>query len=477
MRFNKESGQALLITAFALVVLAGFTGLAVDMGSLRFQKRLQQSAADAAALAGASEINYSGLTTAAQTAATKNGFTDGSSSDISQCDVSVTSTIAIGTTCVQVNNPPPTGGTAFAGNTITDPHHAGDSNYVEVFVVKVQPTFFMNLFGVSREAVLARAVATNTGGGTAGGAGCIYTLGTPTNKIKLSTAGVGANGNAVLNGPTCGIVDNGNLDAVGSVQVLAGSIGVGGQSSLPSQQPSSCTPGVMPSTGVCPVPVDGMPYSGDPLAGKYTFLSSSSPGTSTTTTQKNGVQVTTFTPGQYSNLTVNSNSNDVFPPGNYVITGTFKINGGANVCAGGNATFLPSGSMTCTQDAQGDGVTFFLAGANASLSVNGTSNTVMYAPNSGTYEGLLFYQDPTNSNAATINGTDQSNFQGAIYMPAADLTFGGTSNFNNQALYTVIVTNQFDVAGNTNVNLASNMSGLASGGPLTGLVKWATLVE
>src|SRR5580704_6808961 len=52
---SRESGQALLAAAFSLIVLLGAAGLAIDMGYLRYQKRLQQSAADSAALAGAAE--------------------------------------------------------------------------------------------------------------------------------------------------------------------------------------------------------------------------------------------------------------------------------------------------------------------------------------------------------------------------------------------------------------------------------------
>jgi len=44
----------LIFTAAALVVLMGFAGLAIDMGVMRHDKRLQQTAADAAAIAGAS---------------------------------------------------------------------------------------------------------------------------------------------------------------------------------------------------------------------------------------------------------------------------------------------------------------------------------------------------------------------------------------------------------------------------------------
>src|SRR5258708_4853802 len=78
MKFKKQSGQVLFGTAAALVVLAGFAGLAIDMGTLRYQKRLQQTAADAAAIAGASNLAFDGTSfrPGALTAATANGFVD-----------------------------------------------------------------------------------------------------------------------------------------------------------------------------------------------------------------------------------------------------------------------------------------------------------------------------------------------------------------------------------------------------------------
>ena len=493
MKLKKQSGQALVMTAVALVVLAGFAGLAVDMGTLRFQKRLQQSAADASALAGASELTYSGLSTSAQTAATKNGFTDGSSNSISQCDLSVTPTIAIGTTCVQVNNPPPTGGTAFGGNTITDPHHAGDANYVEVFVVKVQPTFFMNLFGVTREAVLARAVATNTGGGPANGSGCIYTLGTPAAKLKLSTSTVSVSGNVVLNAPTCGIVDDGNFDASGSVSVLAGSIGVHGQSGLPSQQPTSCvgfTPG---TTGVCPSPVTGMPYSGDPFSGKYpipTYGASQGPikitggscsGAGCTGNVTCASGVCAITANTYDDICIDNNQTVNFGAGLYVLTGASKCANGIDFQVNANSTVCNSTNANCSGmvASQNAGVTFYLVGS-LTANTSGTATVQLAAPTSGTYEGMLFYQDP---NAAlgtnmTLSGNSTSLYQGAIYGTSLTLSFGGNGTFNNGAAYTIIVTNEMNMNGGPNVNLASNLSGLANGGgPLAGVVKWATLVE
>jgi hypothetical protein len=478
------------MAAFALVVLAGFTGLAVDMGTLRYEKRLQQSAADAAALAGASELTYStsAISTSAQSAATQNGFTDGSSNDVSQCDLSTNPALAIGTTCVQVNNPPSIG-----------PHSSGtnSANYVEVLVAKIQPTFFMNIFGVSRKEVYARAVATNTGGGPGTGSGCIYTLGTPAAKLKLSSADIGVNGNAVLNAPTCGIVDNGNFDAVGSVSVLAGSIGVGGKSGLPSQQPSSCSGFTSGTTGVCPTPTLNMPYSGDPFSGKYaipTYGASRgpikitagsctgagcAPSGQTAVTCASGVCAVPA--GTYDDICIDNNQTVNFGAGLFVVTGastcangvSFKINASSTVC---NSVNADCSGMVASQNA---GVTFYMVGSNT-VSVDGTAQVQLAAPTSGTYEGMLFFQDP---NAAlgtnmVLSGNSNSLYQGAIYGPTLTLSFGGNTNFNNGAAYTIIVTNEMNSNGGPNINLASNLSGLSNGGgPLAGLIKWATLVE
>src|SRR4029077_4420095 len=79
MTRKKEAGQALVFGVLVLgIVLMGFTGLGIDIGYLRYEKRLQQSAADNAALAGAAEIAYAvDVTTAGKHGSSLNGFTDG----------------------------------------------------------------------------------------------------------------------------------------------------------------------------------------------------------------------------------------------------------------------------------------------------------------------------------------------------------------------------------------------------------------
>ena len=54
-RGSKEHGQIMILLALAIIVLLGFTALAVDMGMAYADRRQAQNAADAAALAGAQE--------------------------------------------------------------------------------------------------------------------------------------------------------------------------------------------------------------------------------------------------------------------------------------------------------------------------------------------------------------------------------------------------------------------------------------
>lgn len=460
MKMNKQSGQVIIGVAVVFVVLAGFAGLGVDMGTLRYQKRLQQTAADAAAVAGASNLTYTGYQAASQNASTQNGFQDGGGASLDAC----VPTAAIGTTCVWVNHPQDV---TFNGTTIDGgPHKLANTNYVEVLVAKVQPTYFMTVFGVDRQVIVARAVATNTGGGPVGGFGCIYSLGAPASQLNFNKAGFGSTGTNYINGPACGVVDNGNFVANGNVSVKMGSIGVGGGINLPNNSTPDCSQ--LHPAGVCPPPVSGMPYSGDPFFGKYPIPSAPAAGTATTAATTNG-NVTTYTPGSYNNLHVTGQS--VFSPGLYYITGGLTINNNALVVAGGSTDFTGGPAFSSVYSG---GATFFIA--NGDLTVNGSSTVQMYAPHSGTYEGLLFYQDPLDTQQLTINGGSNSFFEGAVYAPKADVDFSGTADFNGGAKYTIVIADQFLVSGGAYVNLAADFSGLTSG-PLTGALQWAILVE
>jgi hypothetical protein len=285
MMRKKESGNILVFTAIGLTVLLGMAGLAVDVGALRHDKRLQQSAADAAAIAGATNLAWGGVVSGARAASTANGFTDGTNN--------VTVTVS----------DPATGPTKGP--------HTGDPKYVEVFVTAIQPTYFMRIFGVTTATITTRAVATNTSGGD--NTGCLYTLGTPTASIE----GVNINGNATLNATTCGIVDNGNFNTKGNaLDVNAGTFGIAG--SWNKNGPGGTVSCAESST----CPVEGMPSSGDPMA------SVPNPCPCTGGTAWNGGGV--IPPGTYSSINIGN--------GTATMSGTYYVTGAGGLTVGGNGT-------------------------------------------------------------------------------------------------------------------------------------------
>jgi hypothetical protein len=63
----------------------------------------------------------------------------------------------------------------------------------------------------------------------------------------------------------------------------------------------------------------------------------------------------------------------------------------------------------------------------------------LVAPTSGTYKGIIVYQDrraPVD-NGDKINGNSTSKLEGALYFPRADLTFNGTMGMNTNCLQLV----------------------------------------
>jgi Putative Flp pilus-assembly TadE/G-like len=437
---NREAGQALYLTAAALVVLMGFMGLGVDMGFLRYEKRLQQTAADGAAVAGAEEIQYgtSGIAGASQKAAADNGFSGSTNTGCPAPSL----TGGVGTVGVTVNNPPCSG-----------PHN-GDSKYVEVFVSAVQPTYFMRIFGYNSEVVTARAVATMVSS-TGTSPGCIYTLGPPGTGI-----GVLANGTPQLNASSCGILDDGDFTTHGKpVDINAGSIGVVGSDSNSGGGTVTCGG----STTNCPV--TGIPPVGDPLS----FVKAPTVGSPVKWTG-NPVPGTT-----YSSIDIHG-GNVNFPAGTYIVDGNFTVNGNAYIC---NQVGTGACSTSGTPNA---GVTFYITNGG-SVTINGTATTQLSAPDSGTYAGVLFDQDPSDTSTAKLDGTSNSYYQGALYFPGAELDFGGT-NFTNDACvgnstglcsqYTIIVVDDLELNGTPTVTINSDYQSLPGG---VSIIKDAVLVE
>jgi Flp pilus assembly protein TadG len=348
-KLKDESGQALIITALCMTCLFGFAALATDVGVMLREKRLVQIAADSAAIAGAAELKYGNATTAAQAAATQNGFTNGT-----------------GGATVTVNTPP-----------LYGPHKApaaNNTNYVEAIVSQVQPTLFMGMFGISSMKPTARAVAQNGGSSS----GCIYTLGSSGSDLSVT-------GNSTISVLTCGIiVDSSSSNALsltGNVTLDAQSIGiVGGYSKTGNV---SLTPAN---------PVTGIVSTSDPLG----FLPAPTiPSNCSANPSYSGNQTVTLTPGCYNGLSGSGNINLTFSPGMYIINGPLSFTGnvsltgiGVTLVLEGSSSIPGNVSLNLSAPTSGtyNGVLIDQPSTNTnSLSLTGNSGSIfkgiVYAPN------------------------------------------------------------------------------------------------
>lgn len=338
-RLADESGQAMVISVLCMTCLLGFAALAADVGIMTREKRMAQTAADAAAVAGASELAYPGqVVSVAKAASALNGYSDG-----------------VNGVTVLVNKGPSYG------------PHAGDAKYVEAIVSQVQPTLFMGMFGVASLTPTARAVATQ---GVTNG--CIVTLGTTGTDISVI-------GNADITVATCGIADNSKssnaLYLQGSATLTANSIGIAGNYQTTGNV--SLTP-ANPSTGMIPV--------SDPLAAQL--------GTAPAAAGCNNVpaNATTLGPGCWNGISVGSNKTLTLTGGQYVINGDINLSGhgtlndsaGVELVLYGGISMGGNTTMNLTPSTSGGVVIWEPAPNNNALNLIGTPGSdlegIVYAP-------------------------------------------------------------------------------------------------
>jgi len=307
-----------------------------------------------------------------------------------------------------------TNGTKGATVTVNRPPlsgpHAGSSSYVEVIVSQSQSTYFMNVFGRSAVTVSARAVGTMYPNQN-----CVYALNPSGTDVTVS-------GGAVVQIPGCGLIDDSSSSTA---------LTVSGTGSTLSASTIGIVGGYSGSGQMTPTPVTGIATVSDPLA----FMQPPSFSTSSCLADPNlGGAGKTFTLGSsgttvcYNGLTIAGGASVIFNSGVYIINGAFSISGGST--------------------ATGAGVTFYLpSGASVSISGGGTLN--LTAPTSGTYDGFLFYEDRSNTNAATIAGGAGSTLQGILYFPKAGLTLTGGSS---SQVYASVIAGSLTFTGGSTLN-------------------------
>jgi Flp pilus assembly protein TadG len=357
---RRESGYGLVFAAFGLIVLLGAAGMSVDIGYLRYQRRLIQSAADSAALAGAAVLGAGGgagqAVIAARNDSQINGFQNG------QPTASGTSTIKVDATQI-----------SFGGN----------NNTMQVVVTDIYPTFFMRIFGAANRNV---TVSTTAIAQYLGGRGCIYAL-TGGTGINLSGAGN-------IDVPNCNVISNQNISGAGSITAAA--VGAHGRSSVAS------TPAAVTGTQQTPDPLSYL--APPPIPGGICQ-------TVNYTANKPGGQAP-LSPGKYCSISFGTALSQpvTLIPGTYVITGNGGVGlsfRGSGTITGAGVTFYITGGNVQTAASQNlqlsapnNGILFFQSNTN-------NSTATIAATGGSKLQGALYFPNATLNLNGGANNTAQ----------------------------------------------------------------------
>jgi hypothetical protein len=355
--------------------------MAVDVGTWRYQQRLEQTAADSAALAGATELAYTtsvpSITTVAQADAATNGFTNGSSN--------VTVTV----------NVPPTSGS-----------YSGISTAVQVIISKPQPFIFAMLG--TKTNVIAEAVSSLS----TANRNCIFALDSSNNAAITLDGGT-------ITMPNCGMISNGGYLFNGSATVNAASIGYAGSSitlngaSFPNASPKQAVAAADPCPTVagCAYLTATPPTSGS-CASQTTFNSASTitlnPGKYCSQVLLEGGGAVVFNPGVYDFQSGMTNNNAPSMTGTGV---TFYMQGGALIVGSNTVVNLSAPTTGNTQ------------GVLVYQPVGNTNQFIMNGSSAGSWAGMLYVPGTT----LIVDGGKITN---SLMIVADDLLFNGTSGIN-----------------------------------------------
>jgi Flp pilus assembly protein TadG len=391
IRRKRQKGTLTMVFGLAIVVMVGFTGLAVDAGYLELQKRRVQIAADAAAMGALREMELGNtdLSSAGLSDASLNGFTNGQNS-----------------TTVTIANPPTSG------------NYTNDATAVQATVTRTVPTFFMRIFGPNSVTVSATAVGkTSPSYGSIGG--CIFAMNptasgafTITGTVTITTACsamVESNSSSAFS-----MVGTSTFDLANGAKVGVVGPGTAGQGWSLSGGASIMNVAKSPAVAEAPVNIQSF---NDPLANAPVPSSSGLTVQTTGTVKPN--QTVNLSPGIYCGG-MDLKGTAILAAGTYIIAGGgITIDSQATVSGTGVTFYNTSGSkaMGCNSAIAAGGMTF-----------NGGATINLSAPTGGTPCGVLFFEDRSVSGLShKINGNSNSTFGGALYFLHSNLQFAGTN--------------------------------------------------
>jgi Flp pilus assembly protein TadG len=406
-----EAGQALIMFTLGMTFLLGMLGLVIDVGYGYFVKQVAQAAADSAALAAATAASESGgscggavlcqgTATNCPPSPTKPPSTN---FDVACLYAKVNGFVNSGAQTVTISS-----------GTGTPPSSPGVNNaayWVTVTASQQQYLGFLSALGLHGGLISAQATGAVLAGTGAGG--CIYVLAPTGSAMNVSgSANIFSNcGIYVDSSAGNALISSGSAKTIASVVDVVGNVNISGGSTV--------TP--RPTTGVAPV--------ADPLAN----LPAPAFSGCRATNKSISVITTSLDPGVYcGGVTISGGANVTFNSGSYILNG-----GGLSV----------SGNSTIT----GTGVFFYNTSSGyifKPIMISGDTTMALTAPTSGTYQGILFFQDRSifSSASSSFSGGSTANVSGTIYLPSGVLYFSGGAS--TAPLTMALVCKGLNVSGN-----------------------------
>lgn len=271
-------------------------------------------------------------------------------------------------------------------------------------------TALLGVVGISHVAVGASSTAQQS---VKGPPICILAL------SRTASPGVSFAGNTSFSAKGCAVYSNSSVQTAISIQGSATATAdafcaVGGVS-----------PELKPSRSGCRVQEDPFKNVPAPDTAGCTYSNKNQ-----TSVGPNGTK--TFSPGIYCE-TLEIKGTAILNPGTYV------LKKGLDISAQGAAS--------------GTGVTFYLTGDPATFGFNGSGSLNLSAPTSGTYEGILIFQDRSAPSTGTnkLNGNSETVLKGAIYVPAQMVEITGSGTFGQKSNFMPIIADRVSFSGNSQV--------------------------
>ena len=414
LRFAANVCGGLALTfSLATPVLIGSLGVAVDFANYNRVKASLQAAADAAAVAGAREMQVSKTNTDQVESAALSfaahrltGDADATIDDLQSASFEVNAQVLTAKSAVKVD------------------------------ITETWTPFFAHFISTGITPVTVSATARFVGSNNL----CVLGLGDTGSSVFLDK-------NARLTGKDCGVYSNSTSSAGFKMNT-----GAALSASL------NCVAGgadVSSSAKVAPGITTDCPAVSDPLIGRPAPAVGSCDHTNLLLSD----EIRTLDPGVYcGGMVLDGGSRISLNPGTYIIK---------------DGPMQASGQTVLT----GEGVTFFITGTSpGKIHFTMKTHISLSAPTSGTMAGLLIYEDRTLTTKLKhqITSDDARKLIGTIYIPVGDLIVDAKQPVADQSAYTAIIANQLLLKGGPNLVLNSDYD--ATSVPVPDGIKAATQV-